>query len=124
MVSTKLVLMIFITLAVFATQAQSREKKKTSCAKGRTPLSGIFCGRGPTRQDCPSGYQCIIAPDDTSAVCCPVLHNKRTSNEKPGSCPSSKGQGICVVECEDDSSCDGNKKCCGGCPRRCVSPDF
>ena len=49
------------------------------CRGNRTPLSDVFCGRGPTRQDCPTGYDCIIAPDDSFAVCCPVRRGKRNS---------------------------------------------
>lgn len=30
----------------------------------------IFCGRGPSRQDCPSGTYCDIAPNDAYAICC------------------------------------------------------
>ncbi|KAL3885814.1 hypothetical protein ACJMK2_025850 [Sinanodonta woodiana] len=36
-----------------------------------SPLSLIFCGRGPTHQDCPKGYSCKIDPVDAYAVCCP-----------------------------------------------------
>ena len=32
----------------------------------------VFCGRGPTRQDCSPGYKCNIHPTDRYAVCCPV----------------------------------------------------
>lgn len=35
------------------------------------PLSSVYCGRGPTHQDCPKGYSCKIDPVDTYAVCCP-----------------------------------------------------
>uniref|UniRef100_A0A8W8NQL2 Uncharacterized protein n=1 Tax=Magallana gigas TaxID=29159 RepID=A0A8W8NQL2_MAGGI len=35
------------------------------------PLLNVFCGRGPSRQDCPSGYFCNIDPTDRFAVCCP-----------------------------------------------------
>ena len=31
--------------------------------------------------------------------------------------------GICVEMCSDDSSCDGNKKCCSnGCGHTCMEP--
>lgn len=32
--------------------------------------SEVFCGRGPTRQDCPTGFSCNIDPADAFAVCC------------------------------------------------------
>ncbi|KAK3605484.1 hypothetical protein CHS0354_001472 [Potamilus streckersoni] len=35
-----------------------------------SPLSSIFCGYGPTHQDCPKGYSCKIDPLDAYAVCC------------------------------------------------------
>ncbi|UJR21435.1 hypothetical protein I4U23_024521 [Adineta vaga] len=44
---------------------------KSPCKEGQIPLDKYFCGRGPTRKDCPSTHQCIIAPDDRYAVCCP-----------------------------------------------------
>lgn len=40
------------------------------CSVGN-PLPNVFCGRGPNRQDCPSGYFCNIDPVDRFAVCCP-----------------------------------------------------
>eukprot|EP00105_Crassostrea_gigas_P045916 XP_019930064.1 PREDICTED: uncharacterized protein LOC105346212 [Crassostrea gigas] len=40
------------------------------CDNGQ-PLPNVFCGRGPSRQDCPSGYFCNIDPTDRFAVCCP-----------------------------------------------------
>ena len=128
---TKLVVMLFVILFVLTAEVQSRGTKKNPCGRGQKPLSNVFCGRGPTRQDCPSGYQCIIAPDDSYAVCCPVDNTKKTTTtttnavpvEKPGSCPPpSTLAGICLAECDDDSSCPDNQKCCGSCPRRCVSP--
>ncbi len=36
-----------------------------------SPLSSVFCGRGPTHQDCPKGYSCKTDPVDAYAVCCP-----------------------------------------------------
>ena len=44
---------------------------------------------------------------------------------KPGQCPvvEPSGFGICVQECEDDWSCDGDAKCCAnGCGQTCMSP--
>ncbi|KAK3595251.1 hypothetical protein CHS0354_010858 [Potamilus streckersoni] len=41
----------------------------TPCEFG-SPLPSVFCGRGPNRQDCPSGYFCHIDPLDRFAVCC------------------------------------------------------
>ncbi|KAK7108363.1 keratin-associated protein 10-4-like [Littorina saxatilis] len=49
------------------------------CSIGTGPLlvsssSGdytqAFCGRGPSRITCPSGWKCNIAPNDAYAVCC------------------------------------------------------
>mmetsp|Transcript_29486 Transcript_29486/g.35909 ORF Transcript_29486/g.35909 Transcript_29486/m.35909 type:complete len:205 (+) Transcript_29486:82-696(+) len=39
------------------------------------PLSGIFCGRGTNRQDCPEGYHCVIDEVDRFAVCCSSSSN-------------------------------------------------
>ena len=44
---------------------------------------------------------------------------------KPGQCPvvESGGFGICVQECDDDSGCSGDQKCCSnGCGRTCMDP--
>ena len=44
---------------------------------------------------------------------------------KPGQCPvvEPSGFGICVQECEDDSGCDGDAKCCAnGCGQTCMAP--
>ncbi|XP_048749635.2 uncharacterized protein LOC125661608 [Ostrea edulis] len=39
------------------------------CEFGR-PLPYVFCGRGPSRQNCPSGYTCNIDSADKFGVCC------------------------------------------------------
>ena len=127
MVSMKLVAVLFITLTILATMVTSQTSKKHPCGKNREPLKDVFYGRGPTREDCPTGYECVIAPDDTYAVCCSTRHSRGTTtaapSEKPGSCPPpSTLFGICVVNCDDNFSCEGNQKCCGSCPRQCVSP--
>jgi hypothetical protein len=44
--------------------------KKTPCTHGRQPLKGYFCGKGATRRDCPTTHECVIAPNDSYAVCC------------------------------------------------------
>ena len=123
----KLALILFVAFAITTTEAIPRRTSKNPCGKGRQPLAGYFCGRGPTRQDCPSGYQCIIAPNDAYAVCCPLRSQTTTTTttaaDKPGSCPPpSTGVGICIARCTYDSDCQGNLKCCGGCPRECVAP--
>ena len=32
----------------------------------------MFCGQGPSRQECPEDYECSIHPTDRWAVCCPT----------------------------------------------------
>lgn len=93
--------------------------KKDICGNGEAPLTGYFCGRGPNRRNCPSTHHCVISPVDAYAVCCP---NIQEDTEKPGSCPPPSDLfGICIARCTDDSSCPGSQKCCGSCPRQCVS---
>lgn len=113
----KFAFVFFVAFLVTSTDAKKCSKKTQSlCANGQSPLAGYFCGRGPTRQDCPATHECIIAPNDAYAVCCPRA-------EKPGSCPKpSDAIGICIARCTDDSDCAGDLKCCGGCPRECVEP--
>ena len=46
---------------------------------------------------------------------------------KPGECPIPEdagfGFGICIQECDDDSGCADEKKCCAnGCGRTCLEP--
>lgn len=127
MQSMRLVLIVLLAVAVSPLEARCRPKEKSKCPNGQASLPGYFCGRGPTRQDCPSTHQCIIAPDDTYAVCCPLDDPVPTEPpkgaEKPGSCPKPNGGvGICIARCTFDSDCEGNLKCCGGCPRECVQP--
>ncbi|XP_070190984.1 papilin-like isoform X1 [Littorina saxatilis] len=77
-------------------------------ASGGNNRTGVFCGRGFNRLDCPDGFACNISPTDRFAVCC------RTSTvvPKPGQCPPATGFGICAFTCEDDGSCQGAQKCC------------
>lgn len=105
--------------------------KKSPCQDGQAPLAGYFCGRGPNRQDCPSAYKCVIAPNDAYAVCCPRCKQSVTkatpTTGKPGSCPPPSPLGlvgICTADCSNDNDCNGNCKCCGSCPRTCVQPVF
>ncbi len=44
---------------------------ESPCGNGQAPLDDFFCGRGPNSRACPSTHECIIAPDDGYAVCCP-----------------------------------------------------
>ena len=71
MVSTKLVLIFVVAFGILAAQVASQDPEENSCGSNRTKLN-TFCGRGPTRQDCPTGYECIIAPDDSYAFCCSI----------------------------------------------------
>ena len=97
----------------------------TPCGAGQTPLNSSYCGRGSDYR-CPPSYQCVPAPDDSSAVCCPQI--KLTTPPpiitKPGFCRKTRPGtvGICIANCTYDSNCDGNLKCCGGCLRICVKP--
>ncbi|CAF5015398.1 unnamed protein product, partial [Rotaria sp. Silwood1] len=96
--------------------------KTSPCEDGRAPLPGYFCGRSPTRRDCPRNYACLIAPNDAYAVCC---HSNRHFGTKPGSCPQPSNRiGACYAACTIDKDCPGNRKCCGNCPRICVQPLF
>jgi len=103
------------------------KKQKTPCANGQVLLEGYFCGRGANRQDCPSTHECVIAPNDAYAVCCPVSQQDATTAtnpvEKSGSRPKPfESIDICIARCTDDSDCEGDLKCCGGCPRDGVKP--
>lgn len=70
----------------------------------------IFCGRGPTRLECPVGYSCNIHPTDAYAVCCGSL----TASNKTGRCPETQAGevGICAFTCQQDGQCQGGQKCC------------
>ncbi|CAF1498821.1 unnamed protein product [Adineta ricciae] len=46
--------------------------KKSPCDGNKAPLDKYFCGKGPNRKDCPSTHRCVIAPNDSYAVCCPL----------------------------------------------------
>ena len=101
------------------------------CGRGQTALEGYSCGRTANRKDCPSTHYCKISPTDAYAVCCPRNTNIESKANvaptvKAGSCPTRDSGlvGICVAFCSTDGDCEGNKKCCGGCPRACVSPSL
>lgn len=113
--------MVMTTLLV-----NSLSIKKDICGNGDIPLAGYFCGRGINRRDCPSTHQCVIAPNDAYAVCCPRQQEKEVrSVEKPGSCPPpSHMMGICIARCTTDDDCPGENKCCGSCPRQCSAAIF
>ncbi|CAF0811428.1 unnamed protein product [Rotaria sordida] len=102
--------------------------KKSPCDNDETPLEGYFCGRSPNRRACPSTHQCAIAPNDAYAVCCPrAKQPSERSLQKSGECPSPSSSGlmgICIARCTRDNDCEGEQKCCGGCPRQCVKPVF
>ncbi|CAF0933626.1 unnamed protein product [Rotaria sp. Silwood1] len=90
------------------------------CKNQQAPLPDYFCGRGLNRTDCPSNYTCVIAPNDSYAVCCP---SNEQSGTKPGSCPPPPQlPGNCIAKCTTDIDCKGKLKCCGSCPRQCVKP--
>ena len=100
---------------------------KTACRSEQAPLDDYLCGRVPNRRDCPSTHYCVIARDDSYAVCCPRKITSSTSppavTTKPGSCPAPNDLvGPCIAYCSNDSDCEGNLKCCGGCPLSCVDP--
>ncbi|XP_071788249.1 uncharacterized protein [Asterias amurensis] len=55
---------------------------------------------------------------------CEICQCSPPPAEKPGECPviDEKQAGICVTECQDDSSCPSDKKCCSnGCGKTCTS---
>ncbi|CAF1019716.1 unnamed protein product [Adineta steineri] len=119
MVLLKFIFITFIVFLVTPLNARCPHKPDNPCKNGGTALAGYFCGRGASHVDCPSTYDCIIAPDDTYAVCC----LRAQSSEKPGSCPKpSDGIGTCIAKCTYDSDCPDAQKCCGNCPRDCVQP--
>ena len=127
----KFVSIFCMTIVMAALVANAFSVQKDTCGVGQAPLDGYFCGRGPSRRECPSTHRCVIAPNDAYAVCCPRLQERdveiarRSSGNKPGSCPPpSGGMGICIARCSADSDCEGDQKCCGGCPRQCTKAIF
>jgi hypothetical protein len=61
-----------------ATGCRTCQCKRTPCEDESHPhILGIFCGRGPTREPCPDGSVCLIAPNDAYAVCCPTRRRCR-----------------------------------------------
>lgn len=99
--------------------------KKTPCEDNEEFIPDYRCGHSETDHDCPSSHHCKVDQNDRYAVCCPnrrseIIVQKR--QEKPGMCPIQRGVGLCFVECNDDSECKENQKCCGSCPRTCVDP--
>ncbi|PVD28969.1 hypothetical protein C0Q70_11566 [Pomacea canaliculata] len=82
--------------------------------------SQAACGRVVDRTTCPNGYRCVIAPNDAYSLCCPAP-------VKSGQCPvlPPDSSGICASNCQSDSDCDDDLKCCRNpCGAlTCQSPD-
>ncbi len=55
---------LYILLITFALLVSMNKSQTVGCG-----LTGAFCGRGPNRVDCCSGYHCDIAPNDAYANC-------------------------------------------------------
>ncbi|XP_035671401.1 waprin-Phi1-like [Branchiostoma floridae] len=85
------------------------------CPSGDAYLPGIFCGRGPNRQDCPPTHSCQVHPADAWAVCCP-------NSATVGECPDTTGMvGACAEFCSSDADCSGGQRCCSnGCGHACM----
>ncbi|XP_046553855.1 perlwapin-like [Haliotis rubra] len=75
------------------------------------PCATVHCKVGTVCK-----VNCARAPCSGIPRCVPT--------NKPGSCPVPKpGQiGVCIALCTNDADCDGDQKCCGGCPRECTPP--
>lgn len=85
---------------------------KSNCPEGRpvTDSNGveIFCGRGPTHQNCPSGTECVIDPADRFAVCCKQKEEKKCSVGKPLKVNNTEvfcGRGPTRQNCPDGYDC-------------------
>ncbi|XP_067662159.1 uncharacterized protein [Haliotis asinina] len=93
-------------------------KDMTGCfvCECRKPCDGVICGRG--RRCVDNGYR---------AECRHTM--------KHGSCPMdtiptmeslqqmfNDNMQNCDVTCHDDADCEGDKKCCGSCGNKCVTP--
>lgn len=112
MISTKLPLIILVIVVLDIVCGQ---RPTNPCPNGGAPLPGYFCGRGPTHQDCPNSHQCIIAPDDTYAVCCPRVRRCpcqcTDAFENPCPCPmTSNTIESASEECSTESDSSGNLK--------------
>lgn len=124
----KILFITFLTFLINPLNILCKPSADPRCPDGQAPLADYFCGRGLEHQDCPTNSTCVIASDDTYAVCCPdakIATTTTKSFEKPGSCPEVFGRvGSCTAFCTFDSDCHGHLKCCGADIRRCVTPDF
>jgi len=64
--------------------------KKNRCTLG-TEIPDLFCGRGPGREECPSGSFCLIHPTDVFAICCDLgeMAPSTSPSVSPSALPSS-----------------------------------
>ncbi|XP_033634885.1 uncharacterized protein LOC117296122 isoform X1 [Asterias rubens] len=128
----------------------SGDKKCCANGCGRTCLDAFIApepaapkpGECPIPEDAGFGFGiCIQECDDDSGCadekkCCangcgrtclaPIIAPEPAA-PKPGECPIPEdagfGFGICIQECDDDSGCADEKKCCAnGCGRTCLEP--
>ncbi|XP_076467149.1 uncharacterized protein LOC143298231 [Babylonia areolata] len=72
---------------------------------------------------CSLGYHCVMSENDCLEY--PCFASPTCIMDKVGECPALDQQVACTDQCQVDSHCLGDKKCCsaGGC-NVCVSPGF
>jgi len=89
-----------------------KPKRDEKCPSGKIEHpDGIFCGRGVDRQDCPSGYSCVIAPDDSFAVCC----------SDPVNPPTEEAEGVlCGAGTKFETWCELGEECCNNSCGICI----
>ena len=75
------------------------------CDSGQS-ASGLFCGRGPNRVDCPDGTACNIDPTDRFAICCVDQGVEDDERCDSGQSVSGIFCGRGGVDCPDGSTCN------------------
>ncbi|GFO09863.1 anosmin-1 [Plakobranchus ocellatus] len=82
-------------------------------------FKNTFCG---PNLNCPNQTYCNTRLLDTYSTCC---LSDPENPVKPGNCTASQrgSDTYCLIACNNDGDCTGNKKCCQkGCSRECILP--
>ncbi len=93
------------------------DRSMKCCSNGCAQTCQMACTAVMCRIGCRWGF----AKNSEGCEICQCLP---TPADKPGECPviDEEQGGICVTECEDDSTCPSDKKCCSnGCGKTCTS---
>ncbi|XP_040837014.1 antileukoproteinase-like isoform X3 [Ochotona curzoniae] len=119
------VLVALGTLAPWAAEGAENVSKAGACpAQSQVKCLRIVIPDCQSDGDCPGKQKCCS--DVCSVKCVDPVDAVEPAVEKAGKCPVVELECLMLNppnQCETDSQCDGNLKCCkGSCGKACLSP--